>query len=219
MKLINNYIYEKLVINKNTGKNQKKLQYKYFPETKKELKKIINQRIKEEENKCDLNDIDVSEITDMSRLFENLDIKNIDISQWDVSKVENFYSMFANCSDLKSIGDISSWDLHSATNLHAMFYGCFSLKSIGDISRWNVSNVTTICTMFCYCGDLKEIGDLSSWDVSNVKDMKSMFFSCSSLKDIGDLNKWKISISNPSDYDDMFNRSSIIDRPNWYKGK
>ena len=37
MKSINNYISEKLVINKNTGKKY----YKYFPETKEELQDII----------------------------------------------------------------------------------------------------------------------------------------------------------------------------------
>ena len=64
MKSINNYISEKLIINKNTGKKY----YKYFPKTKAELQDIIEQRIKEEGNKCNLNDIDVSKIDDMSEL-------------------------------------------------------------------------------------------------------------------------------------------------------
>ena len=41
MKSINNYISEKLIINKNTGKKY----YKYFPETIDELQDIIEQRI------------------------------------------------------------------------------------------------------------------------------------------------------------------------------
>ena len=43
--------------------------YKYFPKTKDELKDLIRQRIKDEGNEVDLNDIDVSAITDMSVLF------------------------------------------------------------------------------------------------------------------------------------------------------
>ena len=37
---------------------------------------------------------DVSMITDMSSLFENLQNFNADISSWDTSKVTNMYSMF-----------------------------------------------------------------------------------------------------------------------------
>ena len=68
MKTIKQYIIEKLVIKKN-----KSVEYKYFPKTKKELKEIIKQRIKNEGNEVDLNDIDVSKITDMSKLFEYSD--------------------------------------------------------------------------------------------------------------------------------------------------
>lgn len=70
--------------------------YKYFPKTKEELRNLIKQRIKEEGNEVDLNDIDVSEITNMSRLFENLDF-NGNISNWDVSKVTNMSFIFYEC--------------------------------------------------------------------------------------------------------------------------
>ena len=62
MKSINQYITERLFIKKKT--------YNYFPETKEELKEIINNRIEKEGNEVDLNNIDVSIITDMSNLFE-----------------------------------------------------------------------------------------------------------------------------------------------------
>ena len=66
MKSLKSYIQEKLTIRKN--------KYNYFPETKEELQDIIKKRIKEEGNKVDLNDIDVSNITDMSNLFEGNDL-------------------------------------------------------------------------------------------------------------------------------------------------
>ena len=62
MKSLTHYIQEKLIIKK--GNN-----YKYFPKSKEELQNIIKQRIKEEGNEVDLNDIDTSNITDMGYLF------------------------------------------------------------------------------------------------------------------------------------------------------
>ena len=91
MKSLTHYIQEKLIIKKN-----KKNNYKYFPETKKELKDIIRQRIKQEGIEVNLNDIDVSHITDMSYLFQFLDF-NGDISKWDVSNVKNNNFIFDYC--------------------------------------------------------------------------------------------------------------------------
>ena len=114
MKSINNYISEKLVINRNINK----IHYNYFPKTKEELQDIIEQRIKEEGNECDLNDIDVSEITDMSYLFIMQSNFNGDISQWDVSNVTDMQNMFAWCA---FNGDISNWDVSNVKNMYSMF--------------------------------------------------------------------------------------------------
>ena len=89
MKSLKQFIQEKLTIKK--SKN-----YKYFPKTKEELKDLIKQRIKTEGKEVDLNDIDVSNITDMSNLFQNSDF-NGDISNWDVSRVKSFDYIFVNC--------------------------------------------------------------------------------------------------------------------------
>ena len=83
MKSLTHYIQEKLIIKKNKSAN-----YNYFPESKEELKDIILKRIEDEGNEVDLNDIDVSKITDMSELFWGTNF-NGDISSWDVSNVTN----------------------------------------------------------------------------------------------------------------------------------
>ena len=63
------------------------------PKTKGELKKIIEDTIKEQGFNCDLNFIDTSLIEDMSALFAWSEF-NGDISKWDVSNVENMRCMF-----------------------------------------------------------------------------------------------------------------------------
>ena len=113
MKSLKSYIQEKLII--------KKSNYKYFPDTKKELKDLILQRIKEEGNEVNLNDIDVSKITDMTSLFEGTDF-NGNISGWDVSNVTNMYAMFYRCEAFNQ--DISSWDVSNVKNKNHIFNNC-----------------------------------------------------------------------------------------------
>ena len=166
MKSLKSYIQEKLIIKKSNNN------YKYFPKTKEELKDIIDKRIEQEGNKVDLNDIDVSKITDMSNLFEVTDF-NGDISEWDVSNVKDMSRMFWGCKSFNQ--DISRWDVSNVTDMQGMFYGCKAFNQ--DISNWDVSNVTNMNTMFAWCEDFNQ--DISNWDVSNVKNMNSIFAYCS----------------------------------------
>ena len=115
MKTLKNYITEKILINKNS-----KIVYNYHPKTKDELKDIIKQKIESEGNECNLNDIDTSNITDMSNLFAYSEF-NGDISKWDVSHVKNMKGMFMR-SNFNS--DISNWDVSNVTNSVNIFYAC-----------------------------------------------------------------------------------------------
>ena len=90
MKSLPYYIQEKLLIRKNKH-------YNYFPKTKRELQNIINHRIENEGSEVDLNDIDVSNITDMYSMFYGCKAFNQDISSWDVSNVKDKDDMFHSC--------------------------------------------------------------------------------------------------------------------------
>ena len=142
MKQINKYIVERLHINKDIGKQSN--HYNYHPKTKYELKELVDQLIKERGNKANLNDIDTSEITDMSELFYNSDF-NGDISEWDVSNVESMDNMFYKSKFTSENGDISNWDV---SNVKDMMYMFCNSKFDGDISQWDVSNVEYMRSMF-----------------------------------------------------------------------
>ena len=144
MKDLNTYITEKLKIRKTSHS------YKYFPKTKEELQDILKQLIKKRGNDGDFNDIDTSEIIDMSYLFVGMkDLLKIDVSYWDVSNVISTDNMFRGCINLEKIIGIENWDVSNVENMKDMFRGCESFNQ--DISKWDVSKVTNKSCMFFYC--------------------------------------------------------------------
>ena len=113
---IDDYIQEKLKISSKSKINQ----YEYHPNDKNELIELIYKLIKERGNEVDLNDIDISKITDMSCLFFSSDF-NGDISGWDVSNVDTMGWMFRNS---KFNGNIDNWDVSNVVNMKFIFYNC-----------------------------------------------------------------------------------------------
>ena len=118
--------------------------YSCQPKTKDEPEKIIEERINKEGPNCNLNDIDVSLIDDMSWLFSDSDF-NGDISKWDVSKVTDMAGMFYNSS---FNGDISKWDVSNVLNTTRM---CVVSKFNKDISNWKINDRCVTYDMFFRC--------------------------------------------------------------------
>src|SRR5574343_263116 len=87
--------------------------YNYHPKDKDELKQIIEERIENEGPECDLNDIDVSNIINMSYMFYNSKFDG-DISKWNVSNVTNMKFMFEHS---KLNRDISKWDVSNVEDM------------------------------------------------------------------------------------------------------
>ena len=135
------------------------------PSSRLELMKEINIRLKR--GQTNLNDIDVSKITDMSYLFTGWfrNKLDIDISEWDVSNVNDMTAMFANCPNFNS--DLSKWDVSKVVDMRNMFYECPNFNC--DLSDWNVSKVKDIRCMFFNCHKFNS--DLSRWNTSKVEYM------------------------------------------------
>ena len=118
--------------------------YSCRPKIKDELEKIIEERINKEGPNCNLNDIDVSLIDDMSWLFSDSDF-NGDISKWDVSKVTDMAGMFYNSS---FNGNINDWDVSNVLNTTRMFV---LSKFNQDISNWKINEKCSAYDTFFRC--------------------------------------------------------------------
>ena len=184
MKTLNQYIKEKLIINKDYVDA-----HTLTPESFDELRDIIEDRYDKlgpgtEQKPIDFNDIDVSNIDSFynynknivcdSGLFERTKFKYINISDWDVSNVKSMRQMFQWCKELKSVGDISKWDVSKVIYMNGMFSNCYYFNQ--NISDWDVSSVTEMQYMFYNCKKFNQ--DLSKWNVYKVSKNILMFDNC-----------------------------------------
>lgn len=141
------------------------LQASIVPRSRDQLSQLVLENMSQNGPRCDLNHIDVSEMTYMDSLFKNK-VFNGNISKWDVSHVSTFDAMFENCP---FNGDISQWNTQSAKSMERMFA---KAQFTGDLSRWNVSKNRRFNSMFFF-SDFNS--DISTWDMRQAMDLKSMF--------------------------------------------
>lgn len=192
MENIKSYINEKLKLNVSSKRQLIKVH------SKNELKDIIEQRIEESKNNdvIYLNDIDVSELTNLTRLFRIYEFKEIHIENWDVSNVTQMKYLFP--TNLTSI-DLSSWDTDQVESMRCMFKGC---KQLTDVKLFqNISNVKSMYEMFCDCQSLKTL-DIPTWESTNLNNVERMFVNCTSLEYINKSNN--LNFMNIHNHQDVF---------------
>ena len=158
------------------------------------IKKIVWDAIEQQGDSVNLNNVDVSGVTDMTNAFALTGFAG-DVSEWDVSAVTTMEGMFGGC--MKFNGDISDWNVRSVTNFSSMFINCRRFN--GDLSKWDIDSATTLEQMFANCHSFN--GDLGNWNVSNVKNMGCMFQNCLCFEGRG-LSKWNV--ENVEDIEHMF---------------
>ena len=120
--------------------------------TREDLDDVIAFELKWRGASADLNHIDVSGITNMSYLFNGLEIENIKIDEWDVSNVTDMRRMFDDCKKFNA--DLSKWNVSKVTDMCGMFASCENFNS--DLSKWNVSIRRISSTTFYGCTALED---------------------------------------------------------------
>lgn len=154
----------------------------------------------------DISGVDTSRVVSMRHLFDScINLMGVNFAGIDMSKVRNMSDMFAGCRGLKEI-DMSILDTSSVSYMRSMFEDCISLNKI-DISMLNTSKVVDMNSMFKGCKML-EVVILRGIDTSKVKDMGNMFNGCSKIRSI-DLTG--LDTSNVRDMEDMFNGCRMLE--------
>ena len=81
-------------------------------------------------------------------------------------------------SNLKEL-NMTGMNTSRVTSMYRMFAGCSSLTTL-NLSGFNTSKVTDTSYMFEYCSSLANL-DLSSFDLSKVEEYEDMFYGCYEL--------------------------------------
>ena len=100
----------------------------------------------------DVSNFDTSKVTDMSRMFYDLrNITSLDLSNFDTSKVTTMNRMFSGMSNLTSL-DLSNFDTSKVTTMYSMFYldeiPKDKLATIYVNNDFNTTNLTDTSLMF-----------------------------------------------------------------------
>ena len=128
----------------------------------------------------DISKADTSNVTDMSRMFENCRaLIEVDLSSFDTANVTDMRNMFRNCESLKEL-DLSGFDTANVTDMSSMFNSCRFLKKL-NLSHFDLSKVDTAYEMFANDTFLRTIYVSDTWNLKALKFSAKMFADCDSL--------------------------------------
>jgi surface protein len=147
----------------------------------------------------------LTNVTDMSFMFDGCDIFNGDIGSWNTSNITNMNGMFRGAHAFNK--PIGNWNTSNVTNMNDMFNSAFTFNQPINfnpiIGSWNTSNVTNMGSMFISAHSFNQ--PLNNWDTGNVINMIAMFVGAYSFNQ--NLGNWDV--TKVSDMSYMLNSSGL----------
>jgi len=206
--------------------------YKYHPKNRWELIDIVRKKLSENIKCPNLNDIDVSNITDLDELFSfscnysdndyygrfnKNNIETIDLRGWDTSKVKNMRNLFFELKGLKHVYLSDKFTVINTPNISGLFLECESLEAI-DLSSFDTRNVIQMNHMFGRCHNLKRIRLSNKFVLDKVESVSYMFQECYEMRKTSiinsDIEKWNV--SNVCNFMVAFQGCDKSFIPSWY---
>ena len=114
------------------------------------------------------NSLDTKNINDMRWLCYNDEkLTNISaLSTWDVSNVSNMTAIFQN-TDISDLTPLTNWNTKSLFYIGHGFSFLPHLTSIEPLQKWNMQNTRLTDNMFTQDPELVNINAINNWDYSN----------------------------------------------------
>lgn len=157
-----------------------------------------------------IEDLDTSSLESAEYMFADCgDLKKLDLSKWDFSRVKKCNYMFYWCRELKELMLPDNFMNEKVNEAESAFECCTKLLKL-DVSKWNPINLRNASKMFQTCGEegcefigfeklkfpkltnatqmfhLSKIDriDMRNWDFGKVLSTYNMFSECSFLKEV-----------------------------------
>lgn len=136
----------------------------------------------------------VSKVANFDHFAAHAGLRRKGIENWKTTSATNMNAVFHNCAEEEL--DLSGWDVSKVQFFCQMFENSPNLKRIKGLEKWNTSAGLGFDGMFERCSKLEEL-DLSSFDTSKAKNgvdgstnghktatLNNMFLSCNNLKKV-----------------------------------
>ena len=142
----------------------------------------------------DVSNWDTSKVTTLDHFAAHANLKRKGIGNWNTSSLVNANAAFHNCAEEEL--DLSGWDVSKVQFFCQMFENSPNLKRIKGLNKWNTSAGLGFDGMFERCSKLEEV-DLSSFNTTKAKNgvsastnghktatLNNMFLSCNNLEKV-----------------------------------
>ena len=147
----------------------------------------------------DLSNFDTSKVANMSHMFNGMrNLTTLNLSNFNTSNVTNMGGMFFSMTNLTTL-NLSNFDTSKVTNMGSMFYGISNLTTL-NLSNFNTSQVTIMGGMFYGMSNLTTL-NLSNFNTSKTTDMRSMF---NGMTNLASLNISSFNTENVENMSGMF---------------
>ena len=149
----------------------------------------------------DLSNFDTSKVTNMRSMFVGMrSLTTLNLSNFNTSNVTNMSDVFSSMPNFTTL-NLSHFDTSQVMDMSGMFSGMSGLTTL-DLSNFDTSKVTNMDSMF-FASGLTSL-NLSSFNTSKVTDMSYMF---SDMRNLTSLDLSNFDTSKVTNMDHMFSNT------------